>query len=65
MIFKYFLKTLFRINNIKLYKLVLKKPIMQIKFLLNIKNKKIKLNNIHYKWNVFQKKNIKLTIKVK
>jgi hypothetical protein len=56
MIFKYFLKTLFRINNIKLYKLVLKKPIMQIKFLLNIKNKKIKLNNIHYKWNVFQKK---------
>jgi hypothetical protein len=29
---------------------------MQIKFLLNIKNKKIKLNNIHYKLNVFQKK---------
>jgi hypothetical protein len=56
MIFKYFLKTLFRINNIKLYKLVLKKPIMQIKFLLNIKNKKINLNNIHYKLNVFQKK---------
>jgi hypothetical protein len=28
---------------------------MQIKFLLNIKNKK-KLNNIHYKLNVFQKK---------
>ena len=43
MIFKYFLKTLFRINNIKLYKLVLKKPIMQIKFLLNIKNKKNKV----------------------
>jgi hypothetical protein len=37
---------------------------MQINFLLNIKNKKIKLNNIHYKLNVFQKK-IKLTIKVK
>jgi hypothetical protein len=38
---------------------------MQINFLLNIKNKKkIKLNNIHYKLNVF-KKNIKLTIKVK
>ena len=38
---------------------------MQIKFLLNIKNKKkIMLNNIHYKLNVF-KKNIKLTIKVK
>jgi hypothetical protein len=29
---------------------------MQIKFLLNIKNKKSKLNNIHYKLNVFQKK---------
>jgi hypothetical protein len=29
---------------------------MQIKFLLNIKNKKIKLNNIYYKLKVFQKK---------
>jgi hypothetical protein len=29
---------------------------MQINVLLNIKNKKIKLNNIHYKLNVFQKK---------
>jgi len=29
---------------------------MQIKFILNIKNKKSKLNNIHYKMNVFQKK---------
>jgi hypothetical protein len=29
---------------------------MQIKFLLNIKNKKIKLNNIHNKLNVFPKK---------
>jgi hypothetical protein len=38
---------------------------MQINVLLNIKNKKIKLNNIHYKLNVFQKKNIKLIIKVK
>jgi hypothetical protein len=37
---------------------------MQINFLLNIKNKRNKLNNIHYKLNVF-KKNIKLTIKVK
>jgi hypothetical protein len=63
-IFKYVFKKLFRIHNIKLYKLIVKKPIMQIKFLLNIKNKKIKLNNIHYKLNVF-KKNIKLTIKVK
>jgi hypothetical protein len=31
---------------------------MQIKFKLNIKDKKSKLNNIHYKLNVFQK-NIK------
>jgi hypothetical protein len=29
---------------------------MQMKFILNIKNKKSKLNNIHYKINVFQKK---------
>jgi hypothetical protein len=42
-IFKYVLKTLFRIHNIKLYKLIEKKPIMQIKFLLNIKNKKNKI----------------------
>jgi len=54
-IFKYVFKKLFRIHNIKLYKLIVKKPIMQIKFLLNIKKKK-KLNNIHYKLNVFLKK---------
>ena len=29
---------------------------MQIKFILNIKNKTSKFNNIHYKLNVFQKK---------
>jgi hypothetical protein len=29
---------------------------MEIKFILNIKNKKSKLNNINYKLNVFQKK---------
>jgi hypothetical protein len=28
---------------------------MQIKFILSIKNKKSKLNNIRYKMNVFQK----------
>jgi hypothetical protein len=38
---------------------------MQIKFILNIKNKKSKLNNIHYKLNVFQKKNIKWNFKGK
>ena len=37
---------------------------MQIKFLLNIKNKKIKLNNIHYKQNVFQKKILNEILKV-
>jgi hypothetical protein len=37
---------------------------MQIKFLLNIKNKKIKLNNIHYKLNVFQKKILNELLKV-
>jgi hypothetical protein len=37
---------------------------MQIKFLLNIKNKRKKINNIHYKLDVF-KKNVKLTSKVK
>jgi len=42
-IFKYVFKKLFRINNIKLYKLIVKKQIMQIKFLLNIKNKKNKV----------------------
>jgi len=37
-IFKYVFKKLFRINNIKLYKLIVKKKlIMQIKLLLNIK----------------------------
>jgi len=36
-IFKYVFKKLFRINNIKLYKLIVKKLIVQIKFLLNIK----------------------------
>jgi hypothetical protein len=53
--FNFFLK-LFRINNIKLYKLTVKKTNYANKILLNIKNKKIKLNNIHYKLNVFPKK---------
>jgi hypothetical protein len=55
----FFLKKLFRIKNKKLYKLIVKNNYAN-KFLLNIKNKKIKLNNIHYKLNVFQKNNIKL-----
>jgi hypothetical protein len=37
---------------------------MQIKFILNIKNKKSKLNNIHYKLNVFQKKILNEILKV-
>jgi len=51
-----FFKKIFRINNIKLYKLIVKKTNYANKILLNIKNKKIKLNNIHYKFNVFPKK---------
>jgi hypothetical protein len=54
--FNFFSKKLFRINNIKLYKLIVKKTNYANKFLLNIKNKKIKLINIHYKLNVFPKK---------
>jgi hypothetical protein len=55
-----FFKNLFRINNIKLYKLIVKRTNYSNKILLNIKKKKIKLNNIHYKLNVSPKKNIKL-----
>jgi hypothetical protein len=58
--FNFFFKKLFRINNIKLYKLIVKKTNYANKIVLNIKNKKIKLNNfhpnIHYKFNVFPKK---------
>jgi len=36
---------------------------MQIKFILNIK-KKTKLNNIHYKLNMFQKKILNEVLKV-
>jgi len=49
-------KNLLRIHNIKLNKLMVIKTNYAIKFILNIKNKKSKLNNIHYKLNVFQKK---------
>jgi hypothetical protein len=59
-IFKYAYKKLFRIHNIKLYTLIVKKTNYANK--ICIKHKK-KLNNIHYKLNVF-KKNIKLTIKL-
>ena len=56
----FFFKKLFRINNIKLYKWIVKKTNYANKIVLNIKNKKIKLNNfhpnIHYKFNVFPKK---------
>jgi len=49
-IFRYVFKKLFRINNIKLYKLIVKKTNYANKIF--IKHKK-KLNNIHYKLNVF------------
>jgi len=39
---KKILKKIFRIYNIKLYKLMVKKPLMQIKFILNIKKIKVK-----------------------
>jgi len=42
---------IFRINYIKLYKLIVKKTNYANKILLNIKNK---INNIHYKLNVFK-----------
>ena len=52
----FFLK-IFRINNIKLYKLIVKKTNYENKIVSPIKNIKIKLNNIHpnihFKFNVF------------
>jgi hypothetical protein len=56
-IFKYVFKKLFRIHNIKLYKLMVIKTNYANKFFMkHQKIKKIKLNNINYKLNVFQKK---------
>jgi hypothetical protein len=53
-IFKYFFKKLFRIHNIKLYKLIVKKTNNANKiFIKHKKQNKKKLNNIHYKLNVF------------
>jgi hypothetical protein len=59
-IFKYVFKKLFRINNIKLYKLIVKQTNYANKIFIKHKQK---LNNIHYKLNVLKKN--KLTIKVK
>ena len=54
---KFIFKKLFRIYNIKLYKLMVIKTNYANKFFIkHQKPKKIKLNNIHYKMNVFQKK---------
>jgi len=49
-----FFKKLFRIYNIKLYKLI----VIQTNYAnkIYIKHKKTKLNNIHYKLNMFQEK---------
>jgi hypothetical protein len=55
-IFKYVFKKLFRINNIKLYKLIVKKTNYANNFFIKHQKQKKKLNNIHYKLNVFQKK---------
>jgi hypothetical protein len=58
--FIFYIKKIFRINNIKLYKLIGKKTNYENKIVSPIKNIKIKLNNIypniHFKFNVFPKK---------
>jgi len=64
-IFKYVFKKLFRIHNIKLYKLMVIKTNYANKiFIKHKKHKKIKINNIHYKLNVFQKKILNELLKV-
>jgi len=55
-IFKYVFKKLFRIHNIKLYKLMVIKTNYANKFFIKHQKQKKKLNNIHYKLNVFNKK---------
>jgi len=57
-IFKYVFKKLFRIHNIKLYKLMVIKTNYANKIFIKHQKQKTKkkLNNIHYKLNVFQKK---------
>jgi hypothetical protein len=52
---KFVFKKLFRIYNIKLYKLMVIKTNYANKIYIRHK-KKSKLNNIHYKLNMFQKK---------
>jgi len=53
--FKFVFKKLFRIYNIKLYKLMVIKTNYANKIYIKHK-KKSKLNNIHYKLNMFLKK---------
>ena len=53
---KFVFKKLFRIYNIKLYKLMVIKTNYANKIYIRHKTKKSKLNNIHYKLNMFQKK---------
>ena len=52
---KFVFKKLFRIYNIKLYKLMVIKTNYANKIYIKRKKQKTKLNNIHYKMNVFQK----------
>jgi hypothetical protein len=53
---KFVLKKLFRIYNIKSYKLMVIKTNYANKIYIKHQKQKSKLNNIHYKLNVFQKK---------
>jgi hypothetical protein len=53
---KFVFKKLFRIYNIKLYKLIVIKTNYVNKIYIKHQKKKSKLNIIHYKLNMFQKK---------
>jgi hypothetical protein len=53
---KFVFKKLFRIYNIKLYKLIVIQTNYANKIYIKRKKTKTKLNNIHYKLNMFQKK---------
>jgi len=61
---KFVFKKLFRIYNIKLYKLMVIKTNYANKIYIRHKTKKSKLNNIHYKLNMFQKKILNEVLKV-
>jgi len=61
---KFVFKKLFRIYNIKLYKLMVIKTNYANKIYIKHKKKKSKSNNIYYKLNMFQKKILNEVLKV-